>query len=233
MTYFRTQWPIRAMLPRTSRVEHTWQLWWQVRRRPVHLSTSQRSRMNRQPRSRTSSPRQTLFVIQIIVGQKITWLHVLAYFFLNLLNLRPDPLKLSAVVFSGTDYVGFALRLLALKPLAQGIANRFRLSFSSQLNEFTDKAGGFRILDIQLWSAHGRIPFDLSTINATAAKIQAFSGMAMRRPAPSGIGKVACAAFMRSRRAATSGGKAAVFLASISTCNAMFSDVAESQFSSA
>src|SRR5580704_5034872 len=102
--------------------------------------------MNRQPRSRMSSPRQTLFVIKIIVGQKITWLHVLAYFFLNLLNLRPNPLKLSAVVFSGAGGVSFALSLLALKPFTQGIANRFCLGFSSQFNKFANKAGGFRIL---------------------------------------------------------------------------------------
>jgi hypothetical protein len=58
-------------------------------------------------------------------------------------------------------------------------------------------------------------------------------GMAMRRPTPSGTASFTCAAFIRSSRAAMKSGNGAVLRAAMSTCSAMFSDVADSQPSSA
>ena len=63
--------------------------------------------------------------------------------------------------------------------------------------------------------------------------IQALVGMAMRRPAPSGTGRCACAAFIRASRAAMKSGNGAVFLAIMSTCSTMLSEVADNQPSSA
>jgi hypothetical protein len=58
---------------------------------------------------------------------------------------------------------------------------------------------------------------------------QLFAGIAIRRPAASGRGRLACEAFMRASPRATSSGKGAVFPAGMSTCSDMFSEVAETQ----
>ena len=60
-----------------------------------------------------------------------------------------------------------------------------------------------------------------------------FPGMAMRRPTPSGTGRWACAAFILASRAATKSGNGATFFAAMFTLSTMFSEVAESQPSSA
>ncbi len=67
----------------------------------------------------------------------------------------------------------------------------------------------------------------------TRASGSYFSGIAILRPAASGIGNAACAARMRARRAETAAGNGAVFCFAMSTCSAMISDVADSQPSSA
>ena len=60
---------------------------------------------------------------------------------------------------------------------------------------------------------------------------QRLSGIAMLRPAPSGRGSTACAAFMRSSKRMTLSGNGATFFAAMSTCKVMFSEVADTQFS--
>src|SRR5262249_37334676 len=54
-------------------------------------------------------------------------------------------------------------------------------------------------------------------------------GIAIRRPAASGIGRAACAAFILASRTAMLSGNGTVLRAAMSTCSAMFSDVADSQ----
>src|SRR5262249_33438928 len=55
------------------------------------------------------------------------------------------------------------------------------------------------------------------------------AGIAMRPRATSGNGQMASAALTLARHRAISAGKGAVFLASMSTCSDMFSDVAATQ----
>ena len=50
----------------------------------------------------------------------------------------------------------------------------------------------------------------------------------MRRPAASGTGKAACAAFIFAKRLVMLSGNGTVLRAAMSTCSAMFSDVADS-----
>ena len=63
--------------------------------------------------------------------------------------------------------------------------------------------------------------------------VQRFPGIAIRRPAASGRGRLACDAFMRASPRATSSGKGAVLPAVMSTWSDMFSEVAATQPSSA
>src|SRR5262249_60196929 len=59
--------------------------------------------------------------------------------------------------------------------------------------------------------------------------VQLFSGIAIRRPAASGRGRLACDAFMRASPRATSSGKGVALPAVMSTWTDMFSDVAATQ----
>ena len=70
-------------------------------------------------------------------------------------------------------------------------------------------------------------------LRPVAARSAAFPAWRCLRPAASGSGSSPWAAFMRARQAATSGGKAAVLLASISTCSDIFSEVADTHPSAA
>src|SRR5262245_36589883 len=67
----------------------------------------------------------------------------------------------------------------------------------------------------------------------SANGVQRFPGIAIRLPAASGRGRLACDAFMRASPLATSSGKGAVLPAVMSTWSDMFSDVAATQPSSA
>jgi hypothetical protein len=63
----------------------------------------------------------------------------------------------------------------------------------------------------------------------TSSGDQSLFGIAMRRPAASGRGKRACAAFFGAREWILGSGKGATFSAAMSTCNGMFSEVADTQ----
>ena len=56
---------------------------------------------------------------------------------------------------------------------------------------------------------------------------ESFFGIAMRRPAASGRGNCECAAFIRASERMIAAGNGATFFAFMSTCNVMFSEVAE------
>src|SRR5438445_2059851 len=68
-----------------------------------------------------------------------------------------------------------------------------------------------------------------SSVALIACRLQRLSGMVIRRPAASGNGSMACAAFILARQRAISAGKAVVFFAPMSTCSDMFSEVVDTQ----